>query len=385
MLVGSRRTLLSPPRAWPGAVNLAGLDRWRTARGAIASISPLVWAVGDSIVKGVGWDGTGNDLSNDNARIYSWPDKLSARLASRYGGVSSGFLQPFADVSDSLVTQSGSTITTSIGLTGVARTLASPNTITYSLPSCTGFDLIYWESDGSNSQPLTGNFKYSVDGGADVTVTYAATVAAYKKVAVSGLSAGTHTVVVTGVTGTTYHCGCSYRSGRSVVVGRVGRPGRTMLDLLGRGKANTVSSAGQIRLLAAFGMGAPSLMILSMGTNDCSQQFEVGFTQTVSDFKANVQSAVDQAITAGASVLLIGEPEPPYASPVSGETYAAYRLALRDVAARTAHCCFIDINAVWGGPTAAIAAGLQNTGSVHPTIAGYTDWSQRLDRFLATV
>lgn len=364
--------------------NPSGMDRYRlVARPNIPTVTPYINAGLDSISKGVGWDGTNNDLTNDNARIYSWPDILSGKLATRYGGVASGFLQPFSDVSDSLVTQSGTATTTSIGLTGVARTLTAGATNTYVTLPCTAVDVAYWESNGTNSNPTTGSFSFTIDGGAPVSVNYAGTVAAYKKVSVTGLAPGVHTVVVTGVSGTTYYCGTGYRSANSVVVGRFARSGRTMLDHLGEGSNNNVSAAGRIRLALAFGMCSPAVFIIMTGINECMNQFVAGQLSTVALTATKIQAAADAVIATGGCVLLVGEPEPPYAPPLGGEPFSAYRAAMMEIARNTAHCSYVDSNAILGGPAAAVAAGYQNSGSAHLTTAGEDFFATRMDLFLA--
>jgi lysophospholipase L1-like esterase len=209
-------------------------------------------------------------------------------------------------------------------------------------------------------------------------VPYAANAGTYRVTSVTGLANTTHSVVLTGTTGgSVYVMGIRYKTGTGAMVGRFGRPGWTSNDLLGKGVLNSVSAAGQIRLLKSFGMGSPALTVLSIGHNDCANQLTQ--STTVANYKTNLQNIADEVTADGGCMLLLSQPLPPYASPGS-DLYPDYWQAADEVALAKTHVAHVNINDLseWKGATNPIASGLQNSGSVHPTIAGYANLANHL-------
>lgn len=361
--------------------NPSGLARWRAALANAASVPPSLWFVGDSTTWGVGTDGTGNVTTEDTARLYSYPAKFQTLIANRLGAAEAGFIASIGAASDSLVAVANTSTITSLGLAGFARAISStgPGTITFTLPACTSFEVITWESDGSASNPLTGNYTYNVDAAGAISVPYASNAAAYRATLVTGLANTAHTVVLTGTTGASvYVMGIRYKTATGAMIGRFGRPGWTSNDLLGKGVLNSVSAAGQVRLLKSFGMASPALVVLSIGHNDCANQLTQ--STTVANYKTNLQNIADEVTADGGCMLLLSQPLPPYAEPATGSLYSDYWQAADEVALAKTHVAHVNINDLseWRGATNPIASGLQNSGSVHPTIAGYADIATRV-------
>lgn len=366
---------------WP-ITNPDGLTRYRSA---LASGSATIWAVGNSIPWGVGWDGTAIAAAEADARLHSWPDRLSRLFATRLGTNASGFIGANAVAPDNLLVATNTTVSTSVGLASLCRVInnTGPGILTFNLPSCTAFDIIYWESNGTNGNPVTGNFTYAVDGGTAIPVAYAATPASYKLATVNGISNTSHTVVITGTSsGSAFVVGIRFRDSKGIVVGRFGRPGWTILDLIGTGSNNSIVTAGQTRVQNASGMGSPNLLIIMLRTNECMLQLTAGQLTTPEVFKTSLPLLYNAAIASGSSVLFVADPSPPYAQPVGGAAFSAYADAMRELAESTQNVSFVNVDDLLGWGANAQATGFQNSGSVHPTDIGYIDIANNLFRLL---
>jgi len=156
-------------------------------------------------------------------------------------------------------------VTDGFTVLGGARSLPTAGTISFQVPACTTIEILYIDSNSNSAAggigASTGTFSYSVDGGGATTTTAdIVNPVNYKKVTISGLSNTTHTLLLTGVSSTSYIVGIFYYGASGVVVGRFGLGGGTSLDLTGEGGVTGLSGAGIQRVVASFGpSGAPAI------------------------------------------------------------------------------------------------------------------------------
>ena len=440
--------------------NPSGLKRWRAAIGAAEYGVVRVACLGDSLTVGT----YSNDSSipvDSVADAQGYVGRLRTMLARKFGATPAGYIA----ANDSRNTLSGTgAVTSSIGpLINTVRTdnatslggalpLPAAATITIPVPVCTSIEVLYMDSNtntvagavGAN----TGTFSYNVDAsGATTTTADNVAPVSYKKLLITGLASTAHTLVLTGVTGTSYIVGVNYFGANGAIVSRFGLGGGTCLDLTGEGVVThlstgatqrifggyssplaptiitgavvtgsavvtgiastagivagmpvgasaalplpcfvkSVDSASQITLTAAatgdnaartmfVGAGVTftaDLWVLPIGHNDWQQQ-NSAYPTPVPVFKAQMQRLIDQLVTAGGCVLLVGEPRSANVAPIP-ETYSAdaYWAALDDLATSNAHVSSIQINKRFGDFANATSLGLLSVaGGVHPLKKG---------------
>lgn len=373
-------------RRAPTITNLNGLKRWRAALGDYQYGLPTIYCVGDSGTYGIGSGGTGSedDATGDSK---GYVGQLRTMFATDLGKTASGTMHAIdGRVTATTTLSSGG----SAGLGGTAILISSFSTLTFPLPSCTGFDILYVENDGTDGDSvITAGWKYRVDGGAYTNVaTLNATTGAvqqYKSVSVTGLSQATHTIDLVGLSSTNIAaiCGIRYHSTSGVCVGRFGMSGYTIVDLLGTGTSgalNVQASYGQSRLLKAFTMGSPDLVIIPLGNNECVNQSTAGWLTKPALFKTALQSVITQVTAAGGCVLLVSEPRPNVAAGGASD-FSEYWEIQRQLAVANTHCAHISFPEIWG--TYAQANSLSMTyDTLHPSRRGYGDIARILHHVL---
>lgn len=363
--------------AWP-VYNRAALNEWVRRRGfatAPTSAAPVVWCFGDSITHGQSGGSAGADGTEEP---NSWVGQLMRITAQRYGATQAGWQEATDDRVTAITSASA---VASVGPFGGSRSLnLVTSTFTFNVPSCTNVRIVFFESNGTNSQPDTGTFSWAVDGGGATTVADTSQALAYRTVEISGLTAASHTVTVTGVTGTTYVCGVHYWTQQStgpsgIAFSRVGRPGWNISDLLGFGPNNSTNAAGQARLLAALTAASPALVILSFGHNDANQY-------SPATFRTYLNSAITQITTAGTPVLLLCEPAPPTGQESGSQGVRTdYWAQMVGAAQANSLVACAQINDLYGSYVIGNADGMYGNG-VHPSIPGYGTIAQGLASIL---
>jgi lysophospholipase L1-like esterase len=276
-------------------------------------------------------------------------------------------------------TYTGGSAQVGIGLGGFSRTLTTNvEYIDFSLPVCTAFDIIYYESNGStvdgNVTPNTGSGEYSVDGGGTVNIVDAGSVHQYKVVPVTGLAATSHTLRVRGgAGGGFYPCQINCHSGAGVVVGRSGRAGYTLSDFLGRTTTNNQSAAARARLLLAFQQGLPNLVILLTGHNECNLQLgTANGPQTVTGAAAVVSEVASLLAPLNIPLLLVSEPDPNNSDLTFPFKFRDYWSGWRALAVPGSNIAHLAIGDYWGNFSDALASGFVSDASgVHPLRKGY--------------
>ncbi len=370
----------------PLLINPKGLDRWRAALADANTVVPSIFAVGHSIVYGGQWDGNPSSGPDNLADINAWAGRLRTRFARHFGNANeAGYIATKPIVSDTRVSTSGSP-TSSFG--GFRQILSlnntGPKSVTITLPASTAFDVLYYDGDGTGGQPTGGNFSVNTDGAGAVAVNHAAG-GGYKAASFTGLANTTHSVVITGTSSTSVLiCGVRYYSDRGVCVCRFGHSGWTTQDSLGIGGNNVGTASQQARELASYGMGTPKLVIIEWLTNDWQLQVDPTQLTTPTLYRAGLQQMIDVSVAAGASVLLLSDTDPPYGNPGGGTfNWTDYDNVLRGLAGGVnPHVAYASIADIFGPNANAIALGLQNGGSVHPTRAGYSDVGNHLFQLL---
>lgn len=245
--------------------NLAGLKRWRAAAALAEYGIARVNCLGDSLTLGT----YSNDSSipvDSVADAQGYVGRLRAMLARKYGATAAGFIA----ANDSRNTLSGTgAVSSSVGpiintvrtdnvtSLGGALPLPAAATITIPVPACTNIEILYLDSSTNSTAGAvganTGTFSYAVDGGgATTTVADNVNPINYKRITITGLSSATHSLVLTGVSGTCYIIGVMYYGANGVVVSRLGLGGATCLDLTGEGTVTRLSAGAVQRIFASY-------------------------------------------------------------------------------------------------------------------------------------
>lgn len=356
-----------------GVTNLAALRPWFDAYADAQNTPVLIQGGTDSITFGLWSDGVGT-ATDAAAAPNSWPYQLARMLNARLGVPNTFSING----TDGRNTYSGSTATAGFGLAAKARNHVTGQTTTISLPACTAFDIIYYESNGStvdgNVTPTTGSATYNVDGAGAVAITYAGTVNTYKKVSVTGLANTAHSVVIAGTTANAFSLvQVNAHSGAGVIVGRSGTVGFTISEVLGESASNLQSAAAQARLLLAFSQGQPNLVVLLTGQNECTLQNDATRgPQTPTLWALRLQAVAGLLNSFGIPLLLVSEPDPNNSDAGLTFKYRDYWAAARSLAVSGSNIAHLSIADYWGNFSASKASGYQSDASgVHPLRRGY--------------
>lgn len=260
--------------------NPAGLRRWRSALAAAEYGVARINCLGDSITLGT----YSNDSSipvDSVADAQGYVGRLRSMFARRLGATAAGFIA----ANDERTTLSGTgTVTSSVGpiintvrsnnttSLGGALPLPSAATITFPVPASTTIEILYMDSNTNTAAggvgANTGTFSYNVDAaGATTTTVDNVNPVSYKKVTITGLSNATHSLVLTGVSGTCYIIGIVYYGANGVVVSRLGLGGATTLDLTGEGVVTHLSAGATHRILGSLSYPAAPVVITGAVTS----------------------------------------------------------------------------------------------------------------------
>lgn len=377
--------------------NPSGLARWRRALADADTIVPSINVAGHSIAFGQWSNDTGTETELI-ADANSFAGRLRTYIARLFSGNEAGFKNPAMATSST-----GFSITTSLaGCAGFAYFLnsnATPgtNTVRFTLPVCTNYEIYYFETDGSQGGSATAGFRYITDGSGTyatdlattTAVAYAATIETIKKVSVTGLSNTTHTVDIyqTASSGNVIVLGVRYYSANGVSVAKFGRPGWTCGDILGNSGAsgqNNCTALQQARILKGYSMSSPALVMLMIVRNDWVLQTTQSCTPTVTS--ANLTLIINAVVASGACVLIVADPDDPVnvSAPASNgaNLYASYKAAAKALATAGSNVTYVDVADMWSNYTVANAAGLMANASVHPGRKGHGDIGRALFKLL---
>ena len=374
-------------------INLAGLRRWRRAFADQLFAAQQIICLGDSTTFGTGSAGTGSE-TNATARAPS----CSGQLKSMFGKLSprsreSGYIH--AVETDLVTVSNAQAVVTTIGIAGFSQGLNStgPGTLTFAIPPCTYVDLCYWENNDAAIGGTTGTFTYNLDGAGATAVGAPALSNTFKTITltVSDSTAVSHSLVVIGTNANSARIlGVRYYDAGGVCVGRFGKPGWTLADIMGYGVQNLVSAGNRPRIASSLTQyGTGGLLVLPISINEFSRQGNgsntdngSGETYTSPNYlSAQLDLAINQWVTAGGCVLLVGPGQTSAAesnTPSSGagptglKSWTEYLAVLQAKAAAGSNVAYMSFTSRWGGYTQANTDGLMYDVS-HPTRRGYGD------------
>lgn len=365
--------------------NPKGLRRFKAALDASLFQPVHISVFGDSLADGVGTTGSATqNTDNVLADQRGYPGQLRTKLAAILGAPEGGLITPRNGSTvdpDARVVRNGGASASTTGPIWTGWSISAVNnggsaaTITYSLPSCTAFDILLYRSNSGN---FNGGLTYSVDGGGAVSVP--AGNDGFVAIPVSGLSNSAHTVVLTGTgTGSAViaNFGLRYHSGKGVSVGRFTRAGWTLLDSFGLGSNNNAfgNSGALDRLAAGYGAFSPALTVIAFLHNDWANQLVAnpsGIFSTPENYEIYLRDAVSRCVATGGSVLLLAPQEPPSQTVPGGRPLSDYRAVMKAIALDTDHVSFLDENEYFGSVSEALNQGIYyNSTTVHKSVKGY--------------
>lgn len=260
------------PKAWHQRLTRAKLAA------AKAGVSDLVILVeGDSNSHGLGAYFDLGDVVGAN-----WPDRLGQLLAARGYPVAEGAFWPAAaDGHDSRWVTSGSVGESN----GLLASFDSGGYGTFTpIEDCTGFEVTYLNQ-------WAGSFSFSVDGGANQTVT-ASGAGGYDRFTVTGLTLGPHTIRIIGSPGSAYiaYIEPMQASGR-VRIQKAAVSGSKATEWADATGFNYADNA-----LSTY----PTVTVVMLGSNDLDS--------TPAVYATKIDTIVARARTQGSAVLVVGPP-----------------------------------------------------------------------------
>jgi lysophospholipase L1-like esterase len=344
-----RRLLLAAGGGGP--FTLPGLTQWRAAVVTKASSPVDIVCIGDSITEGYQATTSAN----------TWVDKLAAALEANYGGHTAIYRPgsfgtpgdpptyplPWTLVNPNPDTDWGLGRKTNVIFAGESMTIAGV---------CTGFSIVYTTGPSGAS---FGSFKYAVDGGAPTTVSALhATVLGGRLVTVTGLSAASHSVVITPDTAYVPIEGIIFYNGTETSGFRVwegGHSGYRTSDYINGSFPNWIDLLGNI---------SPDLAIIMLGRNEWATSVSVAtYIANLTTLIANVRGASSPT----PSVLLVAEMQ---GSDTPGLPWSDYVAGLAALVASDGNLAYVDLNPIFGGYTVPPSGPLYNADLEHPNDAG---------------
>lgn len=382
----------------------AGWDTaWQAAKKASGSTPAVVAAIGDSITAG---------QNSSDIMGTSWYAKMRAAIlaqgytlgADYYGLLYSSAIGGLSLPNGAPVVVNGTNGTNyAVNYSAYNRMIFSATTALSSLVTCTppynvvGFDIIYLDY-------ASGTWSYQVDGGTATTVTTTGPGTGagcmLKKVSITGLTAGSHTLAINSIGTTANVCNIIGITAYAVQSSGIrfanhGWPGLGLVN--GNATHNALADTGQFppdRLalhqgyqgttaaptaLSGFGFPAqPDLAIVALGINDAS------FGTTATQFEDNLRRLI-QVLRYGkqdsCSILIIGMytadnlvqssttvPSTDYTAAATAgiqELYDGMRMVAQEYG-----CAYASVHTMMGR-TPASNGWTASATNIHPTDAGY--------------
>jgi lysophospholipase L1-like esterase len=262
-------------------------------------------------------------------------------------------------------TEGGSVVlNTTYGLGRRSAELQSGDSLTAEFEA-TAFDILWAQVSGG------GTFSYAIDGGSATNVSTAGTTEGGHVTSITGLSVGTHEIVIAGVSGTAIVEGVMVYDGDEAAGIRMWEAGH------GGYKASDYTASSV--WLDSLETVQPDLVIITLGVNDwrndiSSASFSADIAEIISDIRA--VCTIDPSFVLMASF----EPTDPSPPAESWDDYIAAMVALADAAD---DIIFVNIDERMGSVAPATTLGLINADLVHPTAAGHQFFADALAETLA--
>jgi lysophospholipase L1-like esterase len=345
------------------------LEHWSNAV-ANRNSRPATWvAWGDSFTEGQG----ASDRPN------RWIDKALGSLRSTYpttgvtGGA--GYLPSFyatygPDSTWMPFTSSGGSHAWEKWGGSLGNRIVSMNAGGYETFTVTGtsVDIMYAEGAG-------GTFSYAVDYGTPVDVGTSGSYDPSSQVSVTFTTPGTHTVTITGVSGTSYFEGLMVYDGdetKGIRLYDAARSGATTADF-----ASSMWDQAEITATAKA-----DLVTIALGANDY-----LNGPETPAGVTANLQGMID-SIRAKASTHSTHQPSIAVVIPWdfsasgtrNGYSWSDFADAIRDVAAADSSVALLDLTST--GSPAGVPGGLYASDGTHPSDSGQAAISAAATSFL---
>lgn len=359
--------------------NPSGLRPWRRGLDdAHFSCAKIIWP-GDSTTFGTWSDNISAATTDLVADINSAAGQLRFLFAQYLGGNVAGFMGVQQDVVTRVNTSIASSVQAPNGMVGI---ISNTGTCTFPLPACTTIEILTFEDNGADGASVTGNYSYQIDGGTIVPIVTSGLANNWRSVQITGLANTAHSVVITGTSANTPRLvGINYYGaaaigaygGGGVSVGRFGRPGWALADLLGTGFNNPLSTnaPAKLGLLRALSLNNPHLLILQYGINDFRNQSNPAWGSDIVSYEANIRACCNQVISSGGCCLLLADnaSNSPIL-PAGPFSQADFNAVMQKVALDTPFVAYANIADLFGTWAQANAAGLMADVN-HPFRLGY--------------
>jgi lysophospholipase L1-like esterase len=334
------------------------LRSWRVALGKRANTPVDILVLGDSLIEGQGASAAAN-------RFH---DRLLARLRTEYqpAGVTGGEgYVPAAYIATGVTDRWTFTGTTAVreDLGGLGeRTVTLAVSATASL-TFTGTALKVMYAKG----PTAGTFSWAIDGGAATNViANNATISGGNVVDITGLSDASHTVVVTGLSNTTYLEGAMVLRGDSTSGMRIWGAGHSGWQ------SDDHANVGVVSAMDSVAAVQPDLVLVHLGLNDYGSQSQTRIAPAAMATNFDTIAANIRAVCTIAPSFVWLIPYERTVVPTVLATWEEYRQAYKDFAANDGQIGLVDIGAAIGSFAGSTDPyGIDAGDFVHPNDAGH--------------
>lgn len=352
------------------AQNDAALRRFRAAFADRARNPVMIATWGDSKT-----EGQTSDVGATAAD--SWPRQLLTSLRAKYqpAGVvgGEGFIPAkygYSVPSAQGFTLAGNWTDYQDSGPGLRSVLLNDATATATITrTMTSFDLHY--RNFTNGTKIT----VAIDGGAATTITTAAPSGARRQ-SFTGLTAGSHTVVI------------GYGAGSAAPVRFIGidvfngdeTKGIRLVDASHAGWTTSQFNAGLTNWTGSLNLFAPDLVLCRLGRNDFTNNSSATFKSQLLNMVSGSASSLNTVLTKQPSYVLM---MPEDITQTKIEPYANYRQALYDIAATdpTKYTVF-DLGLRMSPDATSDPLGLIGADGIHETRKGYAFVADAVERFL---
>jgi len=333
---------------------------WNTA---LAAGTATWMAVGDSITEGQG----------ASARVNRWIEKTAALIATAKSVPVTGVYLPawyatYSPTTWTPYTATSGTVTNSSAYGNPGNRTASLGASGSRTFSVTGTSVDIWYYLGTTSN----TFSYRIDGGTAVTVNATGTFSPTpSKVTVSLGASGTHTVVITRLTGTPLFIGVDGNNG----------PGLTLFD---GGHTGYVANqyVSTLTQWQAFNAAvAPDLATIALGMNEYLNN-----PRTPAQYKTDMQTLITslRSQTKKPSIMLVIYYAPAPGQQAAGQTatFDNYAQQLLDIATADPTVGVTDLRLNMPQATTS-GTGYYNADGIHPNDSGHTQIASLMQATLA--
>ena len=325
-----------------------GLRKWRSqlASMQVSTDKTLnIQFLGDSITEGIG-----SDTIKSNWLTKGYVGLVRQSLANKFGDVGTGFIPTYYPTGSPFWTFSAGFVNySSYGVNGQTRMSTSIGSTAQITFNGTGFVLMVLKFG------VGGSFNVSVDGGANTLyTTIDPEFSSGLMTIASGLTDGTHTILITVTTGYSVYISGGYpiKGTKGIRCNMMGKSGQTSQPASGYPDCKP----------ALIGAWNPALTVISFTANDFTSQ------TNLTTYTGYIQKLIDWAVFYNSDVLLttIG-----MRSEVYNIKQERYFEVIR-ILAKKNNVALLDVSKRWVSPTSATTLGYYDD-LVHPSAIGHQD------------